>query len=230
LLANEVRVARYQVSIIERPAEWTPAAPDDVPPEPGRLRETLAESEQLFPAVRQAIDYNQSPHREQDRHWAVVVEPGGLGHTCTSARLCTPLAYQVTPVWWPTGWEPGSPFDVPNCVWQAPSHGGGGPATYRRALATVRALNRQSMDRPGTMWYVLIAVENEPVSRTVAYDASGTETTVVVRRLHVVRPDQGGKGDCTHCPAHHFACSEEEWDSLEQTASARILTSSRSSS
>ena len=41
------------------------------------------------------------------------------------------------------------------------------------------------------MWYVVIAVENEPVLQTVPHDASGTETTVAVRRLHVVRPEEG---------------------------------------
>jgi hypothetical protein len=68
------------------------------------------------------------------------------------------------------------------------------------------------------MWYVLVAVENEPVSQTVAHDSSGTETTVAVRRLHVVRPEHGGKGDCSHCPAHSFDCAKKEWSSLEQTA------------
>ena len=212
-------MARYQVSIVERPDQWVPASPDDVPPQPGAPVESLAEAAPLFSAVRQAIDYNQSLDRQEDRRWAVVVEPGSRGQTWPSARLCTPLAYQVAAIWWPTGWEPSSPLDVPNCVWQAQSGSGQGPMPYRRALATVRALNRQSIDHAATMWYVLVAVENEPVSQTVAYDASGTETTVAVRRLHVVRPESGGgKGDCTHCPAHSFDCAQEEWTSREHTA------------
>jgi len=90
---------------------------------------------------------------------------------------------------------------------------------YQRALATGAGLNRQSMDQAGAMWYVVIAVENEPVSHTVSYDPSGTETTVEVRRLHVVRPEEGGgKGDCSHCPAHAFDCAKQEWTALEQTA------------
>jgi len=211
-------MARYLVSIVERPDRWVPGSPDDVPPRPVEPVESLAEADALFPAVRQAIDFNQSPDRQQDRRWAVVVEPGSRGQLWPSARLCTPLAYKVAAIWWPTGWEPGSPLDVPNCVWQAESGTGEGPMPYRRAVATVRALNRQSIDHAGTMWYVLVAVEHEPVSQTVGYDASGTETTVAVRRLHVVRPESGGgKGDCTHCPAHSFDCAREAWTSREQT-------------
>ncbi len=63
------------------------------------------------------------------------------------------------------------------------------------------------MSHPGAMWYVVIAVENEPVVQTISHDASGTETTVEVRRLHVVRPEEGGgPGDCSHCPAGSFDC------------------------
>ncbi len=90
--------------------------------------------------------------------------------------------------------------------------------TYKRALATVRGLNQQSLDSAGAMWYVIIAVENEPVSHTISYDAAGTETTVEVRRLHVVRPEPGGRGDCSHCPAHAFECAREGWVELLQTA------------
>ncbi|MFH1268686.1 MAG: hypothetical protein ABIK89_23415 [Planctomycetota bacterium] len=213
-------MARYQVSIIETPEGWEPASPDDVPPEPGSPREVLAEADDLFEAVRQAIAHNESPERKNQRSWAVVSEPGSLGRVWRGARLCTPLGYKVTAIWWPSGWEPDSPLDVPNCVWKAQGGSGQEPTmTYQRALATVEGLNRQSMDQAGAMWYVVIAVENEPVSHTVSYDPSGTETTVEVRRLHVVRPEEGGgKGDCSHCPAHAFDCAKQEWTALEQTA------------
>ena len=85
-------------------------------------------------------------------------------------------------------------------------------------MATVQGLNRQAMNQPAAMWYVMLAVENEPVSQTVSYDPGGTETTVEVRRLHVVRPDEGGgRGDCSYCPAHELPCASESWTSLEQT-------------
>ena len=98
-------MGRYRVSIIERPTGWEPASPDDVPPDPGPPLHVLAEADELFAAVRHAIEHNQLPDR-----------------------------------------------------------------------------------------------------------------TVEVRRLHVARPERGGKGDCSHCPARGLDCAREDWASLEQTA------------
>ena len=89
--------------------------------------------------------------------------------------------------------------------------------TYPQALAMVRGLNQQSMDHATAMWYVIIAVENESISQSISLDPAGTETTVHVRRLHVVRPESGGKGDCSCCPAHSFECAKEDRFSVEQT-------------
>ena len=214
-------MARYQVSIIERARQWRPASPDDVPPRPGEPLEVLAEADDLFAAVRQAIEHNEAAQQDDRPRWAVVVEPGVPGRAFAGARLCTPLSYKVAAVWWPAGWEPQSPLDVPNCVWKAQGEADQEPLGYRQALATVQGLNRQSMSHPGSMWYVLVAVENEPVSQTVSYDPAGTETTVEVRPLHVVRPEEGGgRGDCSHCPARSYSCAREHWDSLEQTTTA----------
>ncbi len=65
-----------------------------------------------------------------------------------------------------------------------------------------------------------MAVESEPVSRTVTYDPAGTETMTEVRRIHVIRPERGGRGDCSHCPAHHFRCAQADWSSQAQTITA----------
>ncbi|MGO8746003.1 MAG: hypothetical protein ACLQNE_08430 [Thermoguttaceae bacterium] len=212
-------MARYQVPIIELPQGWLPLVPDDVPPSPGRPISVFAESDDLFLAVRRAIEYNQAPQREGTPRWAVVVEPGTVGRAWRNARLVTPLTYKVTAIWWPTGWEPQSPLDVPNCVWRAQGQIDDRRLTYSQAVAAVGALNRQSMAQDGAMWYVILAVENEPTSQTVSYDPSGTETTVEIRRLHVIRPEEGGgKGDCSHCPAHSFQCARADWITLEQTA------------
>ena len=91
-----------------------------------------------------------------------------LGRYWHSARLCTPLAYKVAAIWWPTGWEPQSPIDVPNCVWRAQGEMDQDHITYPQALAMIRGLNQQSMDRAATMWYVIIAVENESISQSVS--------------------------------------------------------------
>ena len=211
---------KYQVAIIKRPANWKPESADDVPLELSGPVAVLTESEDLFDAVGRAMQHNESPEAQQRGRWAVVVEPGSVGRVWPAARLCTPITYKVTAIWWPDGWEPNSPLDVPNCVWQAHGRAGGQWLSYPRAEATVLSLNRQSMDHPGTTWHVVVAVENEAVARTVSYDPAGTETTVEVRRMHVIRPEKGGHGDCAHCPAHTFECSKAQWLSQVQTVSA----------
>jgi hypothetical protein len=210
-------MAKYQVSLIEFPQAWQPASPDDVPAEPGRPLEMLAEGDDLFATVRRAIEYNESSPCGSTGRWAVVVEPGSAGRRWRNARVCTPLTYKVAAIWWPTGWEPSSPLDVPNCVWRAQGEIDRDRLTYQQALAIIRGLNQQSMNHAGTLWYVVVAVENEPITQSVSYDPAGTETVVEVRRLHVVRPESGGKGDCSHCPAHSFSCAQEDWISLEQS-------------
>ncbi len=210
-------MASYQVAITERPQGWSPEAPDDVPPAAEALK-LGSDHEDLFAAVGEAIAYNQSEERQRDTCWAVVVEPGSRGQMWRDARLCTPLAYKVAAIWWPDGWEPDSELDVPNCAWRVQGELPEQRLSYRQAVATVQGLNRQSLDRHSSAWYVIVAVENEPISQTVSYDLASAETVVQVRRLHVVRPDEGGRGDCSHCPAACFPCAQETWTTLEQTA------------
>jgi len=218
-------MARYRVSLVARPENWQPVEPDDVPAQPGQPLETLGETEAFWDAVRQVIEFNQQARRESGRRWAVVVEPGSLGKTWPGARLCTPLAYKVTSVWWPAGWEPESPSDAPRCVWRAQSASGTERLTYRQALVRVHALNQQAMDRAASLWYVIMAVENEPLSWSVSFDPSGTETTVEVRRVHLVRPEESGGGSCWHCPARAFECAKKPWRTLAEELST---TASRS--
>ncbi|MDD4788980.1 MAG: hypothetical protein PHO07_17560 [Pirellulales bacterium] len=200
-------MTKYEVSLIEFPSGWQPASPDDVPPSPARPTGVLAQTDDLFRAVRKAIEHNEATSEETERRWAVVVEPGCCGRIWSGARLCTPLRYKVATIWWPTGWEPNSPLDVPNCVWRTQGEPNDELMPYSRALATVQALNHQGMNVASSQWFVVIAVENEPISHTVSLDPSGTETTVKVRRVHLVRPERGGGGDCGHCPAHSSECA-----------------------
>jgi len=213
-------MASYQVATIRRPEQWQPRGMDDVPPQPGEPLEVGEEQEDLFAAVREAIAFNEQAEQSGGDRWAVVVEPGSPGRVWKAARLCTPLRYQVNAIWWPEGWEPIEATDVPNCLWQAQGRISEEPLSFEKAQTTVQALNRQCIDNPGTTWHVVVAVENEPVSRTVSYDASGTEATVEVRRLHVIRPEGAGHGDCSHCPAHAFQCAQAEWKSVTQTLRA----------
>lgn len=211
-------MAKYQILSINRPQGWEPAQLDDLPPAPGEPIEVLDEAEEVFEAVRRAIDRNQRTSPGATDRWAVVVERGGTGRIWPGVRVCTPLVYKVAAIWWPDGWEPSSPVDVPNCVRRMRGEMDDEALTYPRATAVARGLNEQSLSHAGVMWYVVVGVENEAISRTVSYDPSGSQTMVEVRRLHVIRPEQGGgKGDCSHCPAHSFPCAEEDWTSLEQT-------------
>ena len=177
--------------------------------------EVLAESEDLFAALERARGHNEGS--DAGRRWAVVIERTVAGRLWPGARLCTPVRYRVMAIEWPDGWEPDSPLDVPNCVWQAREPTGEPLRDYGSAEAAMLGLNRQCMDHPGTTWHVVIAVENEPLSRSVSYEPDGTEITAEVRRIHVIRPAQGGHGDCRHCPAGDLPCAKAEWSNQAQT-------------
>lgn len=221
-------MAKYQVVAVRRPDGWSPARPDDVPETLGEPLAVLGQADDLFEAVAGAIRFNEGSEAAESRRWAVVVEPGSRGRRWPAARLCTPIDYKVTAIWWPEGWEPDSPLDVPNCLWRAQGSQDRPPLSYRRALATARGLNRQCMDQTGTTWYVVVAVENEPISQTVAVDASGSETRVEVRRVHTIRPPQGGHGRCAHCPAHNFQCANTDWNTWADNVTTTESRSPRS--
>jgi len=213
-------MGKYQVTIFQRPDDWNPESADDVPLDLVGPIAVLGESDDLFEAVGRAMEHNESPESRRCQQWAVVVEPGGAGHLWPAGRLCTPITYQVTPIWWPDGWEPNDPLDVPNCVQQTEEPKGSRWLEYPEAEATMLSLNRQCMDHPGRTWFVVVAIENEAVSRTVSYDAAGTETVVEVRCTHAVRPQKGRRGDCSHCPAGDLECARDEWTILTQTVPA----------
>jgi hypothetical protein len=212
-------MTRYQVAIVDRPANWRPESKDDAPAKIDGPVEVLTETDDLFAAVDRAIAHNDSANSA--RRWAVVIEPGIPGRLWPGARLCTPVRYRVAALWWPDGWEPDSPLDVPNCVWQAREPVGEPWTDYAQAEAAMIGLNRQCMDHPGASWHVVIAAENEPISRSISYEPDGTEITAEVRRIHVIRPAQGGHGDCRHCPAGNMPCAKAEWSSQAQTVTAR---------
>lgn len=202
---------KYQVAIIDRPKDWTPECADDVPLDLAGHVEVLCESEDVFAAVDRAIEHNQSAQAARRGRWAVVIEPGGAGRFWPGARLCTPMTYKATAVDWPDGWEPRSPLDVPNCVSQPRGQNDGQGSNCAHAEAIVLGLNRQCIDHPGRVWHLVVATENEPTSRTVSYDSAGAETTTEVRVMHVIRPQGGGRGDCSHCPAGGSPCATADW-------------------
>ena len=107
--------------------------------------------------------------------------------------------YLVTAIWWPDGWEPITPLDVPKCLAHARKEAACHWMSYEQAVATVRSLNRQNMDHPGATWHVVATVKGE---------AAVGEETIDADRLEVVTPAaDGGRGDCSHCPAEHLPCN-----------------------
>jgi hypothetical protein len=102
--------------------------------------------------------------------------------------------YEVAAVWWPDGWEPSGPRDVPNCIGWVSETGAAPPMSYEQAVATVEGLNRQSMDHPGSHWHVV---------------ASAGEGTADAVERHVVYSEGAGRGDCSHCPARTFPCASD---------------------
>ncbi|MDZ7617623.1 MAG: hypothetical protein U1E05_11495 [Patescibacteria group bacterium] len=115
-------------------------------------------------------------------------------------------ACQIATIWWPDGWEPTGPLDVPNCLLPAKAPAAGPTLDYRQAEAMVQALNRQCIDSPGTTWYVILAAAHpaaEPSSKQ-------TQASVTEFARRVVRPRRGTAGDCTCCPAHGLPCAKGE--------------------
>ncbi len=210
----------YQLAMIEVPRDWQPRCPDDVPPGALKPLEVTGTWEELFPAVRQAIEHNEQGESERGGRWALVVDSASSGKTLPAARLCTPITYRVIPIWWPDGWEPESPLDVPNCVSPVRDRADERRMTYRQAVAAVNGLNRQCMDQPDTTWYVVTAIENEPALPTDSPDRLEGRSAAT-RPVHVIRPERGGRGDCSHCPAHNLPCAEVQWTSRQQTRTSR---------
>ena len=116
--------------------------------------------------------------------------------------------YQVTAVWWPDGWEPRDPLDVPRCIRPARRAEDGGPRMdYRQAVAAVHGLNRQCLDHPGSTWYVVSEADDVPAVAGRGIEA--VLTAAAERPLRVLFPEGGGRGDCSHCPAGHAQpCAE----------------------
>lgn len=113
---------------------------------------------------------------------------------------------QIATIWWPDGWEPTGPLDVPNCLLPAKNPVTGPILDYRQAEAMVQALNRQCIDSPGTVWYVILAAK-EPAE---VASSERTDASVAEFASRVVRPPRGTAGDCSCCPAHNLPCARGE--------------------
>jgi len=214
---------RYRVLAVMPPPGWKPQRLDDVPVQVGQAGDVLGETTDLLEALSQTTRFNEQPAEKRQNSWAIVVDPESTGRCFPAGRACTPVEFRVMTIWWPDGWEPESALDVPNCArrfqdppvdW--PGQLAGESLGREQALATARALNRQCIDNPGNCWYVVVALENEPLSETLCFDPSGREALVETRRLHVIRPEPDGRGRCVGCPARAMPCAQEAWTSQAQ--------------
>lgn len=116
--------------------------------------------------------------------------------------------YRVGTIGWPDGWEPEGPLDVPNCI-LAPKTAVCNPLlAYGQAETIVHSLNRQCIDAPGTVWYVVVAETDASVSQISDADPGGQRTSIAVDPSRVIRPQRGTAGDCSCCPAHNLPCAQ----------------------
>lgn len=111
---------------------------------------------------------------------------------------------QIATIWWPDGWEPTGPLDVPNCLLPTKAPMAGPSLDYRQAEAMVQALNRQCIDSPGTTWYVILAADDEPAGES---SPECGQASVAALASRIVRPERGTAGDCSCCPAHNLPCA-----------------------
>jgi hypothetical protein len=119
--------------------------------------------------------------------------------------------YAIVPVWWPEGWEPTDPLDVPTCLAPAGADLAAAPRmSLEQALAALRGLNRQNIEYPGAKWHVLGETgEASALAALQTVQVAGPAGTV--EELRLLAPLSGGsRGDCSHCPAHHLpACQPQ---------------------
>ena len=82
-------MAKYQVAIINRPADWEPESADDVPLELNGRVGVLTESDNLFEAVDRAMEHNERRGSPEPRSLGRRRRTGERG----SHLACRPLVY-----------------------------------------------------------------------------------------------------------------------------------------
>jgi hypothetical protein len=73
-------------------------------------------------------------------------------------------------------------------------------------VATVHGLNRQNLDHPGPTWYVVSEAEDPPPAAATP-NIEAVLAGTAEPPLRVLFPEGGGRGDCSHCPAHGHPCA-----------------------
>lgn len=181
----------YRVSLVQYPDGWEPVSLDDSP-DGLRCTEDIGVHDTLEDALEQVLDFNMESIEGDRSKWAVIFETPVRGRQ--NFRVCTPLTYRIIHIHWPEGWAPNSPVDVPDCEWHDQSDTNA-EFTFDEALDTLKSLNEVHLMEPSSeRWSIMVAVECEPVHTSMYCDHLGTETSMTVRRLHIVRPVDSSSG------------------------------------
>lgn len=175
----------YRVSLVQFPENWEPASLDDSP-DGLRCIDDLSSYDLLEDALEQVLDFNRESIEGDRSKWAVIFETPVRGRL--NFRVCTPLSYRIVHIHWPDGWTPESPFDVPDCQWHDQSDSNTEFA-FDEGIEALRSLNEAHLMEPNSgRWSIMVAVECEPVHTSLYCDHLGTETSMTVRRLHMIKP------------------------------------------
>ena len=160
-------MAKYQVAIITRPENWTPECADDVPLELIGPVGVLTESDDLFEAVSRAMEHNESAEARRRGRWAVVVEPAQ--HRPHLARRPAVYAHHLQSDRHLVARRLGTrlaAWTCPTAFGKRRARRAANGSAIPRPKPPCWRLNRQCMEHPGTTWHVVVAVENESISRT----------------------------------------------------------------
>jgi len=177
--------AGYRVSLVQFPEDWEPGSLDDSP-DGLRCTEDIGQHVLLEDALEQALDFNELSVEGERSKWAVIFESPVRGRL--NFRVCTPLSYRIVHIHWPEGWSPQSPFEIPDCTWRDQSDSSN-EFTFDEAFDALKSLNEAHLMEPSCeRWSIMLAIECEPIHTSMYCDHLGTETTMTVRRLHVIRP------------------------------------------
>ncbi len=181
----------YRVSLVQFPEGWDPGSLDDSP-DGLRCTEDIGHHDFLEDALEQVLEFNEQAVEGDRTKWAVIFESPVRGRS--NFRVCTPLSYRIVHIHWPQGWTPESPLDVPNCEWHDQSDSNT-EFTFDEGLEALTSLNEAHLMEPSCeRWSIMVVVECEPVHTSMYCDHLGTETSMTVRRLHVIRPADSNQG------------------------------------
>ena len=83
-------MSKYCLAIVAKPPNWKPDHPDDVPAELTPTPAIQGEFDDLFPALRAAVEWNEKSLAAKGSDWAVVVDTSSPGRRWGWAAFAHP--------------------------------------------------------------------------------------------------------------------------------------------